>query len=277
MGGGGHPVDIYGKVESVNTASYRTTQPECSSAQCAFVCIMINAHLWIDDPGIPTENSQEMWLPPRIPGGWLCKRGEGTELNEIAGYQLAIAMQIPVPDHRFFVITSHDPREPFVDDAIAPWRVGLLIKEISGPRTNYSDLLQDDAGSGLHHLGLRLFSVSEWPELIQTKQGALAIDLEFIFAHLAVRSLDSAEEVDAAIKAYRDQTKHEFYHCYAEVRQFGLEQRFLEALKQRLELTNIQFSPNFSPLSKRHLIEEFYSLSFEARKAALLELVDLNW
>lgn len=184
-------------------------------------------------------------------------------------------MQIPVPAHQFFIITSHDPVAPLIDDAIAPQRVGLLIKEVSGPKTNYSDLLQSDPDSGIRHLGLRLFSTSEWPELLQTKQGAVAIDLEFLLAHLAVPSLDLSEELNAAIEAYRDQTRHEFCQCYKETEQFGLAHCFLEALKNQLNQTHNQFSPDFSPLTKGGLIEEFYRRSFEVRKASLLELVDL--
>lgn len=231
--------------------------------------------LWIEDPGLPTRNNANPLLPPRIAKGWLYKRKEETALNEVVGYQLAVAMRVPVPIHRFFVVTSHDPDESLVDDTNDSPRVGLLIKEISGPKTHYSNVLHSDADAGMRHLGLRLFSTSECPELIQTEQGALAIDLEFVLGHLAVPSLDSPNELNNAIKSYREQTRHEFCRCYQETEQFGLCDRFLKTLKEQLILTHNRFSPNFTPLAKGRLIEEFYWQCFEARKSSLMELMEL--
>jgi len=233
---------------------------------------MTNTNLWIDDPGIPTKDDQKPWLPPRIGSDWLCKRGKGTELNEVAGYQLAVSMQIPVPQHHFFIITSRDPNESLIDEDNKNQRVGLLVKEVSGPKTNYSELLRSDPESGILHLGLRLFSTSEHPELIQAKEGVTAIDLEFVLPHLNYLSLDSTQEMRTTIKAYRDQTIHEFKRCHDQTEQLGLHHCFLKKLPISLEEAFCKFLPDYTPLSNGRKIAAFYRDSFKARLSSLLEL-----
>ncbi|MFO1437932.1 MAG: hypothetical protein U1F81_06375 [Verrucomicrobiaceae bacterium] len=228
----------------------------------------MNSCLWIDNPGTPLEDRQKPWLPPRIGNDWLCKRGKGNEPNEVAGYQLAVALQVPVPEHRFFVCVASCN-----DQTITHRKIGLLIKEVSGPKTNYSDLLKSDTESGIRHLGLRLFSTSEWPELILTESGAVAVDLEFVLAHLAFPSLDSTRELEVATDSYRDQTGNVFLSCYEEVKRHGLEDLFLQRLPQFLDGASRTFFPDFRQLPEGQQFSDFYRKCYEARCASLLDLV----
>lgn len=182
-------------------------------------------------------------------------------------------MEVPVPDHRFFVIRTYNPEEMLISDTPDSQRVGLLIKKVSGIKTDYSSLLQYDVKEGICHLSLRLFSTSEWPELIKAKNATVAIDLEYVLAHLASFDTYSADAQKIAIEAYREQTEFEFWRCYESTKTVGQCHRFLKVIKEKLTLAEQQFSPDFRHLKNGRLIEKFFRLSFKVRRARLLELI----
>lgn len=235
------------------------------------------ADLWVTAPeGLVAHDYQTRTLP-RIGDGWLYKTGKNNILNELAGYQLASALQVPVPDYRFFVVKPHCHNKLFSDTEAEFLRVGLLTKEVSGSTTRYADLLRSNSDSGICHLSLRIFSTSEWPELINTKQDTLAIDLEFVLAHWSVTFFNAQQALHASIDAYREQTRHEFQRCYIDAEQVGLENIFLKELRQKLTLAGRHFLPNFGPLENGRLIEDFFRFSFEVRKDMLEDLINCTY
>lgn len=217
-----------------------------------------SARLWIHDPGenwpLYTNSGHTI-----VDGAWICKRDE-RRISEVAAYQLATLLGIPVPPHRFFVFEHGHAHFEYSDD------VGLLSRVVDAENAKIHSILGQSPELGLKLMLLEFFSRGELPVYLKSDtHGFYAIDLEFVLPEFDRASVNEPEVFKEALDWYRNLTRASLVSCLRVMQSENLEERFESLILQIGQKHRDAFSPSFGPLSHAVKMATFYREAFQAR------------
>ncbi len=197
---------------------------------------------------------------------WLCKV-KGRSINEIAAYQIAAKIGLPVPDHRFFVLCEHR----VIDSTrFNEGDVGMLIERIDHDRrTDFEALLREKPDASVDILTFLLFDRFEHCDILWNGATHWIIDLERQFPDFTGLN-DAAHLLNR--KCYSEQTKEALGSCLKLAREANIEVEFFAASKRLLQSIK-SFEFDFTGYSRASKASEHFSLGITQRTAILLNLI----
>lgn len=225
---------------------------------------MINR--WIPDPlrgELLRLEQTPMESHPRL-GDWVVKLKD-TGLNEVAGYQFAEQLGVPVADYRAFVLERALPNHCC---RLAKGDVAMLIERLAptGGESEIS-LAATDPELAMRILAFWTFDHHEWGEIWRVGERLVVIDLEFLLARYVTGRASRRWRFDE----YAEMTAGVLKYALHMARKAGEEERYRAALKAvcvQSEDGGIAF--DFHPHRWGKTIEEFLVRSLQTRAKVLL-------
>jgi len=158
--------------------------------------------------------------------------------NEIAAYQLANLLDLPVPRMRCFLV-----KKKLLLDGIS-LRIGsplLMIEDIGIHGRKYSSVLKAPWNPLLkaRFLAFCVFcGGSEYPEIHERDSRIYLLDLERIFVIVPPNDRD----IESLLVDYKEMTEGVLRDCYDHAREGGFEDEFINALKQMIARVTVGFA-----------------------------------
>ena len=230
--------------------------------------IMNQTARWISDPISQTGHlsAKVNGELPLLCDKWLCKV-QNRSINEIAAYQVAAKFGLPVPDHRFFVLS--EPRL-CVNTQFDKGDVGLLIEYIDHDRHTALDVLvREKPQASVTILAFLLFDRFEHCEVLWKDSDHWIIDLERHFP-------DFTGVKDAAhllnLDWYLEQSDEAFNCCLNLAGEAGTVDSFiLESKRLLTEIDNFEF--DFTGYARADEASEHFSIGISQRTGRLFEFI----
>jgi len=219
--------------------------------------------MWIKDPFLgSTESIIKPAHPCHYPsyGPWIVKI-KNTGINEVAAYQLATHLAVPVPESRWFILEDD---LPIFGTSHCEGSVGMLIKQIENPvNEDLATVASVDAILAGRILAYFCFDRQEWGEIIRGNGKINLIDLEFMLASYAPTSASRKN----SLKEYAELSEP-FFTQYAsqEAVHHEITTEFHSELKRffdYIEKHKVEF--DFHPHPQKKTIESYFLRCFQSR------------
>jgi hypothetical protein len=221
---------------------------------------------WLPDP-LCGELSRLEQAPleshPRL-GDWVVKLKD-TGLNEVAGYQFAEQLGVPVSGYRPFVLERALPRHPY---RLAKGEVALMIERLAptGGESEIS-LAETDPELAMRILAFWTFDHHEWGEIWRVGERLVVIDLEFLLARYVMGRTNRR----GRFEEYAEMTTAVLKYALDVARKAGQEERYRAALRAvcgQAVAGGIAF--DFHPHRWGKSVEDFLVRSLQTRAKILL-------
>lgn len=224
---------------------------------------------WIPDPlrgDLSRLEQAPMESHPRL-GDWIVKLKD-TGLNEVAGYQFAEQLGVPVAEHRPFVLERALPEHRY---RLGKGDVALMIERLAPTaRESEVSLASTEPDLAMRILAFWTFDHHEWGEIWRVDSRLVVIDLEFLLARYVAGRANRRWR----FQEYTEMTTGVLKYALNVARKAGEEERFRAALKaicRKAVDGGITF--DFHPHRWGKTIEEFLVRSLQARAKVLLGMV----
>jgi hypothetical protein len=198
---------------------------------------------------------------PITTDGYIIKSGKAP-LNECAAYQLAEFLDIPVPDH-FFFLASDEMRDQGICDK---GTVNIAIEKLPETRdsADVGRIAQFSSALAATYLAFASFDRGhEWPSVILMPDRCALIDFEGQFPRF---------DTDESMSEYRKYANCSLNACLEKAVEVGIVAEFNKHLVQMVaRIVNSEFRPSFGLHPKAEDLSSFFQKAISQRANFLIE------